>query len=399
MIAAQAQLAGDVSRGLAPVLGLTLLSGALGIGTGALYRWYARERVPEGLAVLAGLSAVAVYLNTTAALGEVIAGEFDTLSVEAALLNVAVFAAAGVAASAGGRVGDRLGASAGLTAGGAAETEVSRIVRTVGRVIAVELPDADDIEDIEGYDPVVPDVKETLGGQRLVFPRRLTVEELRERLVARLRTDYGVGHVDVDIAEDGTVEYLAVGSREAGLGPTLPPETVAVAARADPAFAASPGDVVQVWTTDATPPERVTSAEVRGTAGDVVTLAVDAADEASIDPEARYRLVTFPVEPRADREFASLLRAADETMGVTTIAEGSTLAGTPVSALDVAVVGVRPGDGPVEAIPSRSRPLAAGETVYAVARPDELRKLEAAAGSRESDSDRGTEPAATPEDD
>lgn len=34
------------------------------------------------------------------------------------------------------------------------EGEVSRIVRTVGRATAVTLPEADDIEDIEGYDPV-----------------------------------------------------------------------------------------------------------------------------------------------------------------------------------------------------------------------------------------------------
>lgn len=397
MIVAQLDVTADFLQVLARVVGLALLSGALGIGVGAFYRWYTREQVPEGLAVLAGLSAVAVYLNTEEALGDVIGGNFDVLSVEAALLNVGVFAAAGLAASAGGRVGDRLGESALSTTGGVTETNVSRIVRTVGRVITVELPDADDIEDVVGYDPVGPDVKETLGGQTLVFPRRLTVEELRERLVARLRTDYGVGHVDVDLAEDGRVEYLAVGSREAGLGPTLPPETVAVAVRADPAFAASPGDVVQVWTTGAGPPESVAVGEVRGTAGDVVTLAVDAADAERLAPEGRYRLVTLPVESRADREFVSVLRAADETMGVTTIAQGSPLVETPVSALDVSVVAVRPADGGVEAIPPRTRPLAAGETVYTVARPDELRKLEAAAAPRRPD--RTTDPVAPDRDD
>lgn len=396
MIVAQLQVTEDVLRVLARVVGLALLSGALGIGVGAFHRWYTHEQVPEGLAVLAGLSAVAVYLNTEEALGDVIGGNFDVLSVEAALLNVGVFAAAGLAASAGRRVGDRLGESAVSASGGVGEASVSQLVQTVGRVITVELPDADHIGDIAGYDPVAPGVKETLGGQTLVFPRRLTVEELHERFVARLHTDFGVGRVDVDLTDDGQVEYLAVGSREAGLGPTLPPETVAIAVRADPAFAASPGDVVQMWTTGAGTPNRVTAGEVRGTADDIVTLAVDAADAERLNSETRYRLVTLPVEPRVDREFVSLLRAADETMGVTTIDQGSALAGSPVSALNVSVVAVRPADGAVEAIPPRSRLLAAGDTIYSVARPDGLRKLEEAATAQRQN--RGTE-SVKPDDD
>lgn len=370
-------------RVLARIAGLVVISGALGAGVGLVHRWYADERVPEGLAVLVGLAGVALSLNTTIALGEVIGGDLDALGIEAALLNVVVFVAAGVVASAGGRAGDRLGTSVlALSGARAVEQDVSAIVRTVGRVITVELPDdAEAIGDIEGYDPVASDVKAKLAGETLVFPRRLTVEKLRERFVARLRTDYGVGHVDVDLTDDGRIEYLALGSREAGLGPTLPPETAALAVRADPAFAASSGDVVQVWTTGGADgkPERVATAEVRGTAGDVVTLAVDAAETGRFDPEASYRLVTLPVEPRADREFASLLRAAEETLSAVTVAEGSALTATPVGALDVAVVAVRGVDNAVEAIPSRSRGLAPGETVYAVARPDALRRLEAAA--------------------
>lgn len=32
-----------------------------------------------------------------------------------------------------------------------------------------------------------------------------------------------VADVDIELAEDGSVEYLALGSRAAGIGPTLPP--------------------------------------------------------------------------------------------------------------------------------------------------------------------------------
>jgi hypothetical protein len=143
------------------------------------------------------------------------------------------------------------------------------------------------------------------------------------------------------------------------------------------------GDVVQVYRTTAEGAERVTGAEVRGVDEDVVTLAVDAAEADRLDAETRYRLLTMPVEPRADREFASLLRTAEETMGVVTVTEGSSLVGVPVGALDVAVVAIRPADGAVEAIPSRDRTLTAGETVFAVAAPSLLRRLETAAAAGE----------------
>ncbi len=382
--ALQVPVPSDLVVDAARLVALTLLSGVLGAGMGVLHRWYANERVPDGLSVLVGLGGVAAYLNTAGALGDVILGDLDLLAVETVLFNVVVFAVAAVAADLGGRAGDRLGVSVFAVSGAhSVDRDVSRIVRTVGRVITVELPE--EIGDIDGYDPVDPATKAEIAGQQLVFPRGLTVEALRNRMVERLRTDYGVGHVDVDLADDGTVEYLAVGSRAAGLGPTLPPGHAAVTVRADPPNGASPGDAVQVWTAGEGDPTRVTTAELRGTAADAVTLAVDEADLELLDPEAAYRLVTLPVEPRADREFAAQLRSAAETMGVVTLAAGSPLAGSTVGALDLAVVAVRPADGPVEAIPPRDRALAAGETVYVVARPDRLRKLE--------DATRATEPA------
>jgi hypothetical protein len=227
------------------------------------------------------------------------------------------------------------------------------------------------------HDPIAPETIDRLAGASLSFPRRLSVEELRARLVARLKADYGIGHVDVELAEDRTVEYLAVGGRVAGLGPTLPPGTTAVAVRADPAESASAGDLVQVWTDG---PELVTTAELRGAADDVVTLAVDSDDATEFSPDERYRLLTLPAQARSDREFASLFRAAEETMAVVAVEEGSGLVGVSVGALAPAVVAIRSGEsGPVEPIPRRERTLAAGETLYALGRPSVLRRLEAAA--------------------
>jgi hypothetical protein len=372
---------------LAKLVGLAVLAGVLSGIVALLYRWYTRDRIQRGLPVLVGLGGVAVSLNTMTALGQVIApttGGTNPLSPETALFNIAAVVVASLVAAGAVDVGDRFGndlfAATGSTS---VEGEVSRVVEAVGRVIAIDLPE--EIDDIVGYDPVAAETKEQLAGRTFLFPKRLTVADLEDRLRTRIKGDFGVGHVDVDLADDGTVEYLAIGARVAGIGPTLPPETAAVAVQADPAFAASSGDVVQVWRP--APFERVTTAEVRGIAGDTVTLAVDAADTPKLDAETEYRLITLPVESRTDREFASLLRAAEETMSVVEVETGSPLAGQPIGSLDVAVIAIRPADGGIEALPNRNHVLAVEDAVYAVAKPERLRKLEAAA--------KGADPAAT----
>lgn len=380
-------LAVDPARALARVVGLGLVSALVAAG----YRWYARERVSGGLTTLAGLSAVAVFLNTTAALGEVIGGEAGPLALEAVLFNGAAFLVGGAVAPLGRRVGDRLATDSFAVAGATeVEGEVGQLVRAVGRVVAVELPD--DVEDIEGYEPVADETKAELAGKNFLFPRRLTVGELRERLATRLKDDYDVGYVDADVDADGTVTYLALGRRAAGLGPTLAPGEAAVAVRADPPNKASPGDLVQVWATgDGADvggsdddgiddgPQRVATATVRATAGDTVTLAVDDYDAPDL-AGGDYRLVTLPTERQPAREFASLLRAADETMSAVTVREGSALDGATVGSVDATVVAVQPHDGAVEPVPSTERALTSGDVVYVVGRPDTLRRVEEAAG-------------------
>jgi K+/H+ antiporter YhaU regulatory subunit KhtT len=67
-------------------------------------------------------------------------------------------------------------------------------------------------------------------------------------------------------------------------------------------------------------------------------------------------------------------------MSVLTVSENSPLVGSEVGAVDVPVVALRAPDGVVEAVPPRTRVLSEGDTVYAVGRPEELRKLETTSG-------------------
>jgi len=354
-------------------VGAALVSAVAALG----YRWYTKLRLPLWLSVLLGLSVVALALNTVGVFTDLLVGETDIFSTGRMVFNVVALGVGAGASPIGRLVGDRVVTDVfAVTGAKELDVEVSRIVRSVGRITDVTLPeDVDDIEDMEGYDPVAPATKETLAGKTLIFPRRLTVTELQDRLVTRLQDDYDVGHVDVELTPDGTVEYLALGSRATGIGPTLAPGTVAVAVRADPANAASPGDRVQVWRTDAEP-ERVLTAELRAHVDDVATLAVAEEEATRLDAASTYRLVTLPAEPQAEREFASLLRAAEETMYVVRVAEGSDLVGAAVDELDATVVAVTGPDGGVDDLPD-DRTLAAGDAVYVVARPEAYRRLDA----------------------
>ncbi|MFC7128301.1 cation:proton antiporter regulatory subunit [Haloferax chudinovii] len=398
-----------------------------------LYRWYTREIIPRALAVLFGGAVVALYLNTIGLFGAFTTGtETEVFQLDTVLFNVASLAGGALIAPVGRVAGDRLATDVFAVAGAKElDADVSRLVRTVGRVMSVTLPD--DIGDIEGYDPVAESVKTQLSGKTLLFPRRLSEAELRDRLATRIKDDHGVGHVDVEFEAGGSeVSYLALGSRAAGLGPTLAPGTVAVAIRGDPGSGAAAGDPVQVWSvpkpdagdeedepsdggsvdasepseataavestetptpagepdtgslsdggTDAptapTAPTRVAFGELRGVADDVATVALDEEDADSLTSGEQYRLVTLPADPHVDREFASLLRNADETMAVTTVASGADLDGVTVSEIDTTVVAIRSSNRPVDAIPGRGRELAAGDTLYVVGRPEVLRKVE-----------------------
>lgn len=378
----------------------------------AAYRWYVSEPVPRGLTTLLGTAVVAVYLNTVGLFSTVIPVEgivtADPFAPMTMLRNVVSLLVAAGTAPVGRRAGDRFATNVtAVTGGDRVEGELSRFARTVGRIRTVTLPD--DITDIDGYDPVDDGTKERLAGETLLFPKRIGGQELRDALLTRLKEEYDVGHVDAEFDGD-EVTHLGVGRRVAGIGPTLGPGTCAVAIRADPPNGVGPGDVVQVWrlpelpgpgsgepseaddgaaaSAPATDPERIATAELRASVGDVVTLAVDEDDAAAFDEDGTYRLITMPASPRTDREFASLLRRADETMAVVAVGAGSEFDGATVGDLPGSVVAVEPTDGSVEPIPARGRQLAAEETVYVIARPEVIREIERRAAARRADDER-----------
>jgi len=367
---------------VAAVIALSIAAAAVAAVVAFFVRAYSREPAPEALNILVGLGAIAIWLNLTGTLGNFIEGETGIVTPGTALVNVVALSIGALTATYGGRLGDRVAVEFSTLSKVSYDGDVTKMVRSAGRTVNVEIPETDEIEDIDGYDPVPKETKEKLAGSRFVFPRGVTVAELRERVAERLKEEYEVGHVDVELNEEGEVEFLGLGRGVSGIGPTLPPGERAVALRADPAYSSGPGDNVQLWEEiEDGEPERVATGELRASVEDTVTVALDENDAEKVEPSKTYRLVTLPSEKGPERQFASMLRSADETVSVLTVTEDSTLVGTEVRAVAVPVVAVRAPDGEVEAVPPRSRVISEGDTVYVVGRPEELRKLEASSSA------------------
>lgn len=361
------------ASGIVTVVSLAALSAGIAAVVSFVHRLYSREASPVALNVLAGLGGVAFALNTAGALASYTQEGAALVSGEAVVVNLASLAAGAATAVYAGTLGDRAGVE--LTTLPDYEGDVGRLVRSAGRHVTVRVPDADAIRDTEGYDPVADETKEAVAGKEYVFPRGVTVEELRSRLVERLKQEGDIGYVDVEIDDSGDVDFLALGRSISGVGPTLPPGNCAVVVRADPAYGSSAGDTVRLFKKDETGEvERVADAELRGAVDDTVTVAVDNSDVRRIDPDANYRMVTLPSEKLPEREFAAMLRSSDETVAVVEVDEGNALVGERLDSLGVSVVAVK-SDGDVSAVPDKTRTIGPGDVLYAVGSPADLRRL------------------------
>ncbi|MGM0371490.1 MAG: TrkA C-terminal domain-containing protein [Halobacteriota archaeon] len=369
------------------VIGLVLLAGGTTAIAAFAYRIRVRHALPEGVTLILGLGVVALYLNTRTLFAQFVQGGAASPTVGEATLNVLVFAIAALASYGGNTLGDRLARSDRLSLSWL-QRDLSPIVRAGGRHISVTLPA--EIRDIEGYDPVEAGTKESLEGRTLDFPRGLTVEELRTQLQARLKEKFDVGYVDLELSSTGEIQYLGVAKRPAGIGPTLPPNAAAVAVRADPPFSATAGDIVQLWAVEDTP-RKLGTGELRARVGSIATITTDRAVATAIDPETEYRLLTLAADSRPDREFAAMLRRADETMRLLSITESSPLVGQSVAAIDGTVLGIRGSSGPVETIPNRNRVIQAGDELFVIGRPEILRKLDGTDGGDSLETESATE--------
>ncbi|WP_339105079.1 TrkA C-terminal domain-containing protein [Haloterrigena salinisoli] len=351
------------------ILGYGLLAGVGALAAAFAYRGATVRKLPVGAAALAGLALPSGWLVLEAIRhGEVVV-DSPLIHYTSASYLLGLLTAGFIAAAGGHRLGDRL--ACGVYDVTRLETDgpATDLVRSAGLAVAITLPES--IDDAEGYPSVDKGLKRDLAGRRFLFPNDLSVPDLRSRLETRLESDFGIGYVRAELAEDGAVEAVAVGDRRPGISPALGPDRVAVAIVADPPARASTGDPVEVWTSATGSRRYVATGTLRASRGPITTLLVDADDAEAFEPGQRYRLTTRPETPSGGHALVAAIRTSDETVTVTTVQGGGPLENEFAGWVPGRVLAIERGDE-IVSLPADREPLEAGDRIHVFGTPAEL---------------------------
>lgn len=316
--------------------------------------------------------------------------------------------------------GDALGASLPrrLSLRSLGETTLSLdLVDLVGGREELRVRVVGSVDDVEGYPPLPQSLRAEIAGSEWRFPVDLTVSQLETRLAERLRTEYDLGDVTVDIDERGRASVAAAppfsglsrrvesGKRAVSVDALVPTGL----ARGDRVTAITPGATVRgtvvsarsAAATAASGPDRQTPEETDGDADGreegpapvaapttdggegQVTIAVARTD---VEPLLRADGATVVVEAagiRREYEVISLLRRAGRRFRRLSVRAGGPLDGTTLGAADcrrqyeVAVLAARTDEG-WRFAPGGETPVAAGDELFAVGTGEALRTFEEA---------------------
>jgi len=269
-----------------------------------------------------------------------------------------------------------------------------------------------EVADMEGYPPLPDDLRAEIRAAELTFPADLRVEELEERMAARLRTEYDLGDVSVSIDERGRAAVVAA-PPFSGLSKRVAEDRHAVSVDALVPTGLARGDEVTVVTPDAQvrgtvvsarsgpdadgsveeervdptapadaeseddgPPTPIRAPTTTGGEGRL-TVAVTRTD---VQPLLRAGEAKVVVESRGTRreyEVVSLLRRANKRFRRFTVRAGGLLDGQPLGTAGlretygVAVLAARTGDGWTVA-PDGTTTLGDGDELFAVGARDAL---------------------------
>lgn len=303
--------------------------------------------------------------------------------------------------------GDAMGATLPrrLTLRGLRERSLSAdVVELVGSRNEVRVTVQGEVADIEGFPPLSGGTREAIRDGEWKLPADLPLAELEARFAERLRTEFELADVAVELDERGRAT-VAAAPPMSGLSKRVPSGRRAVSveglvptgiARRDEVTVdvgeeTVAGTVVSARSGDAKAPEPATdggedaapetAAAVTApttTGGDGrVTLAVDRSDAATLLGTDRGQ---FTVESRGvHREFelVSLLRRAGQRFRRLTVGADAPVAGTTLAAAatreehGVAVLAVR-ADGRWVMSPDAETTLTAGDELFAVGSRDAL---------------------------
>ncbi|RQH01299.1 TrkA C-terminal domain-containing protein [Natrarchaeobius oligotrophus] len=356
---------------LVTAFGLGLLAGVTACVVAFGYRRFSTRPAPRGVGVLAGVAVVGLWFTAIAI--QRTTGIDEPSLVYHATFVFAAFVCGTIAGDGGRRIGDALAchvfrSDEPVTRGGVASSP-----RSTRPFIEIRLPDT--IDDCTGYSTVDESIKRTLAGQCVLLPHRLSTDEIESRLQRRLTRDCGVEYADVTFDSSGGVQRLCVGCRRTGIGPTLPPETIAVGVRTASPLHASVGDSVEVWDAEDEANRLVATGVLRAVSGTVATITTDSDAAVAFDVESRYRVVTRASVRSDVYGLVSTLGDVDETVTTHDVTANGPLEAEFVDWLPGTVLVLVRGDDVVP-LPASNVSLEAGDVVYVLGTPSESSRLE-----------------------
>ena len=92
----------------------------------------------------------------------------------------------------------------------------------------IKLPDERLIFDIIAKPRVPASLKAELSEREFTLPADLPLDEIIKRVKRRLITDWGLGDVELELAQDGKVIHLDISAKETGLSVIIPAEKIAI---------------------------------------------------------------------------------------------------------------------------------------------------------------------------
>lgn len=281
------------------------------------------------------------------------------------------------------------------------------VVERVGGRRQVRVAVAGEVEDLEGYPPLSPELRETLRAEEWTLPADLPLSELERRIEDTLRTDHDLAEASVDVDERGRAT-VAAAPPTSGVSKRVPAGQRAVSVRGLVPTGLARGDAVTVHLPDGpvagtvvsaqsalggesaapAPPsanEEAPAAESAGrpraqtTEGGEgrVTLAVAAAAAERLLAVERAPLVVTSRGTRREFELISVLRRAGKRFRKLVVGAGADIAGSTIGEAaiqdthGVAVLAIRRPDGWTLA-PRGATAIAAGDELFVAGTPDAI---------------------------
>ena len=357
-----------VETALLTISGIGLGSGIIVAVVGLFYRRRTLDALPPGAAVLVGTAPVAGWILVQWRNSGPILSDLSMMEHVVGTYILIVLCVASVMAMSGARFGDQLACHRYDIPPNYQDGDVATLVRRARRTITLEIPEQ--IDDIAGQPVVGDSIKQMLSGTSLSFPRGLSISALESRLKRQLQRDWGIGHVDVSCADDGTVDRLAIGRDRTDLGSSLPPGTVAVAIRTVSVPAAGPGDRVEIWDID-DDTCLVATGTLRASVGTVSTIVVDQSDRDIFSTAATYRLMTKHTPPSDAFEFLSVIESAAVSIRSKTIDAGDSLEDEFVGWVPTTVLCIKR-DSDIHPFPDDNEVVQSGDELWVIGNPETI---------------------------